>query len=168
MNSLSSSVEVMTFRLLAATPTHPHFHSISWRRGCSIHVPFRAVFDSLLFSVLWPACTNHHLLQTETSQGRVERTIVVGCLWKGTQKQAGPLFLRQVTRISVGETGIDRPPFSFSFYLWRSCSLTLISSAYIIVVMNILKGGRKGNGEIRRLRKSFQYYFMLCKPYLNS
>lgn len=142
MNLLSSSVDLMTFRLLAAPSPH-HFHSISWRRGCSIHVTFRAVFNSLLFSVLWPVCINHHLLQTETSQGRVERSIAVGCMWKGTQKQAGPPFLRQVAGISVGEVGIDRPPFSFSFYLWINCSVTLISSESIIVVMNILKGGKE-------------------------
>lgn len=139
MNSLNISVEVMTFRLLVVVPPP----SISWRRSRSIHVPFKAVFSSLLFSVLWSVCINHHLLQTETSQGRVERPVAVGCIWKGTQKQAGHQLLRQVAGISIGETGLDRPPFSLSFYLWRSCSLTLISSAYTIVVMNILKGEKE-------------------------
>lgn len=137
MNSLSSRVEVMTFRLLVVVSPPPP--SISWRRGCSIHVPFKAVFNSLLFSVLWPVCINHHLLQTETSQGRVERPIAVGCTWKGTQKQAGHLLRRQVAGIAIGETGLDR----LSFYLWRGCPLTLISSAYVIVVMNILKVEKK-------------------------
>lgn len=163
MNLLSSSVDLMTFRLLAA----PLPHTSTVFLGGEVA---ESMFPSGLYSIVsYSLYFGQFVLITIYCKQKLLREglkdpLLLDVCGKETQKQAGPLFLRQVTGISIGEIGIERPSFSFSFYLWRSCSLTLISSAYIIVVMNILKG----NGEIKRLRKSFQYYFMLCKPYLKS